>query len=242
MEAIRRTILREDFINRKEGEGYGKIQYPYLYLNIFLTQTIDDMGLFTDFPVIEATEPSGDINSIVHGLRPPFQKKKWFKAGSKIEAETDSKIDNLRGYKQENRYKVGFDNNKETYLDFNKQEINGVSRITHKDENSMIYVVDARNDGYIGSEHQRTGLRYIDQDGTTIVEYQAQGINDTNSSLSAISKEEYLMGIISMGEIENDVFIDRGELSVTEPHLRLSEIETLDHLEKYGNGYFNVTK
>lgn len=50
------------------------------------------------------------------------------------------------------------------------------------------------------------------------------------------------MGIINKPEIKNDVFIDRGVITPMEPHLRLSEVETLEHLINYGNGYFNVVK
>jgi hypothetical protein len=242
MEIIKIKVLREDFISRKDGVGYGSIREPHVYINFFLSQTIDNMGVFSDFSFIENPNSLGDEKGIVEGLRPQFKKKKWFKVGSKTTANTDSKLDNLRGYKQDNRYKVGFDREKETYLDFAKNEIFGVSRITEKDENSTTYVLDAHNDAHIGTEYQKTGLRYVDTNNSTTVEFTPQGVNDTNSSLSAISKEEYLMGIISKTETENDIFIDRGELSVTEPHLRLSEVETLDHLVKYGNGYFNVTK
>lgn len=243
MEIIKRKILREDIVTRKSGVGYGRVSEKFIYMNIHLTQTVDNMGIFSDFPTIEAPQSFVDKKAILEGYRPRFKKKSWYKVGDKTEVETDSKLSNMKGYKEDERYKVGFDNNKETYIDFSLHEIKGVSRIISKDEDSTTYVIDAKNDGFIGSDAQTTGLRYIDlPDGTTIVDYIPQGVNDTNSSVMANSKEEYLLGIISKPEIKNDVFIERGELSVTEPHLRLSEIETLEHLTNYGNGYFNVVK
>lgn len=241
MEIIKRKILREDIISRS-GDTYGSVDESHIYFNIFLTQTVDNMGMFTDMDFVEGSIEELDKSKILEGYRPSFKKKSWHKVGDKTTAVTDSKYDNLRGYKADNRFKVGFDIEKETYLDFRKYEIRGVSRVTEKTDDLTTYVIDANYDGYIGTDLQNSGLLYRDADGITTVTYNPQGLNDTNSSLSAITKEEYLMGIISKTETKNDVFIDRGESTVTEPHLRLSEVETLEHLMKYGNGYFNVVK
>jgi hypothetical protein len=40
-------------------------------------------------------------------------------------------------------------------------------------------------------------------------------------------------------EVESDVFIDRGVISVMDMHLRLSEIKDTKQLERYGNGFIN---
>ena len=66
--------------------------------------------------------------------------------------------------------------------------------------------------------------------------------SQTNTSLSAITKEEFLLGIISRPEVENDVFIDRGVVPVLDYHLRLSEIKNLGQLQQYGNGYYNIDR
>jgi hypothetical protein len=59
--------------------------------------------------------------------------------------------------------------------------------------------------------------------------------------LSALTKEEYLFGVTSQPEVQSDVFIDRGINSVFEKHLKLSEITNIDELQRYGNGFFNLT-
>jgi hypothetical protein len=38
-------------------------------------------------------------------------------------------------------------------------------------------------------------------------------------------------------EVENQVFIDRGVVSIMDMHLRLSEIKDLGQLSRYGNGF-----
>jgi hypothetical protein len=87
-----------------------------------------------------------------------------------------------------------------------------------------------------------SGLKYLDYidknrdvliDGETTTiplttfHYVGEGFNETNTSLSAISKEEYLFGI-TPPEVESDVFIDRGVISVMDMHLRLSEIKIIN--------------
>ena len=69
-----------------------------------------------------------------------------------------------------------------------------------------------------------------------------EGWNETNTSLSAITKEEYLFGITERPEVYSDVFIDRGDTTVFEKHLRLSEVESLEHLERYNNGFYRLVK
>ena len=59
---------------------------------------------------------------------------------------------------------------------------------------------------------------------------------------SALTKEEYLFGIISKPEVKSDLFIDRGITTIFEKHLKLSEITNINELSRYGRGYFNVTK
>jgi hypothetical protein len=60
--------------------------------------------------------------------------------------------------------------------------------------------------------------------------------------LSALTKEEYLFGIISPPEVQSDVFIDRGATSVLDMHLRLSEIGNISELTRYGNGFYKLNK
>jgi hypothetical protein len=174
--------------------------------------------------------------------------------GEQITAFTESKIEELKSYKASTPYIAGFDINSETYVNFSGETIDGVSRILSIG-NPTVYVFDAKNDINIGTNNQRTGVLYEDYqnrfrsittDGETfvipetIMKYFGQGKNETNTSLSALTKQEYLFGIISSPETENDVFIDRGENNVSEKHLRLSEIKNLDELNRYGNNFYNV--
>lgn len=173
-----------------------------------------------------------------------------------ISGNTDSKIEDVSSYDYNEKFKVGFDINAEAYINYANVLINGVDKVVSVGE-PTIYAINANNDVYIGSDAQTTGIKYQDYsaitrsvkiDGIettvplTIFSYISEGYNETNLSLSAITKEEYLFGIISKPEIESDVFIERGVTSVFEPHLILSEINNLGELTRYGNGYYNIRK
>jgi hypothetical protein len=119
-----------------------------------------------------------------------------------------------------------------------------------------IYVFDTENDVNLGTNTQTTGIQYRDYSGTTTLmvngvntlipltsfRFIGEGWNETNVSLSALTKEEYLFGIISPPEVQSDVFIDRGATSVLDMHLRLSEIGNISELTRYGNGFYKINK
>ena len=50
------------------------------------------------------------------------------------------------------------------------------------------------------------------------------------------------MSISEPPKVEEEIFIERQETSVFERHLRMGEIKTLEQLEEYKNGYYNIFK
>ncbi len=180
----------------------------------------------------------------------------YFYTNQKVSGATDTKIDDVKSYKITNPYRIGFDTAKKAYINYTGTIINGVNRVFSIGEPS-IYVFDTLNNANIGTSNQITGLLYKDYTGITrtvsidnnlvtipltTVEYIGEGWNQTNVSLSALTKEEYLFGIISTPEVQSDVFINRGTTTVMELHLKLSEIKNLGQLDRYGNNFYNLTK
>jgi hypothetical protein len=290
MELIKRKILLEDSTDRSESKNWGSLTADTFYINVFLKQNVDDMGLFTDFTFISAD--TANTNSVdytilttklaLNNIFFPFMvgitpenvtaytstdeyvlrftlktESDYYNFGNnRLSGNTDSKLEELISYDASEKYKVGFDMGKNQYLNYNNMLINGVDRVVSVGE-PTIYVFDGQDNFNLGTENQITGLRYLDYTGLTrtiniegvestvpltIFTYISEGLNETNISLSAITKEEYLFGIISTPEVKSDVFIDRGIVSVFEPHLILSEIKNLGELTRYGNGYYNITR
>lgn len=291
MEVVKRKILLENSIDRSfNSPNWGTITASTFYINVFLTQSIDDMGLFTDIEYFSADTANPTpvdytilttkllssgytfpfmVNLFVYPttgltetdlvtLRLPSESESSFYnyMNLPITGSTDSKIEDLRSYDELNRYRIGFDMETETYINYENLTVNGISRILSNSE-PKTYVFDTENDSLMGTPNQVYGLQYIDYSANTqnilidnvIVPNQlanfrfiGEGQNETNVSLSALTKEEYLFGIISTPEVKNDVFIDRGVTSVMDMHLRLSEIKNLGQLSRYGNGFYNLTK
>lgn len=212
------------------------------YFKVQLTQNIDDMGMRTDMPLNTADMRDG-ISS------------EWYVQGGKISYLTDSKINRLKSYDNLNTFKLNFDINKGVYTNYKLEIIDGVDRITELSD-KIIYVLDANRDNKIGTTGQTTGLLYEDNSNdvsllpeeldenisNTRVDYMSEGWNETNVEFAPQIQEEYLLGIIGKPEVESDVFIDRSTFSVLDKHLRLSEVESLDHLVKYGNGFYKISR
>lgn len=72
--------------------------------------------------------------------------------------------------------------------------------------------------------------------------YRGQSLNLTNVDLYAATRQEYLLYITSPPKVDSDVFIERGGLSVMPMHGQLAEINTLEQLEKFGNGFYKISK
>lgn len=291
METLKRKILLENSIDRSpNSETWGKLTADTFFINVFLTQTYDDMGIFTELNFISAdtsnpqtvdytiltnklllsgitfpymTNPSVYINGITTDFE-NFTLREPSKIVSDyynyiflpLTGSTDSKIDELLSYDSTQIYIPNFDIVQTTYQNYENITLNAVSRVTVLGEPNK-YVFDTIVDGNIGTDNQIYGLYYQDYTGKTktlsidginttipltVFSYIGEGQNETNTSLSALTKEEYLFGIISKPEVKNDVFIDRGVTSVFEPHLRLSEIKTMGELVRYGNGFYKINK
>lgn len=55
-------------------------------------------------------------------------------------------------------------------------------------------------------------------------------------------REQYKLGSSSLEKIERDVYIERGNSSCIEKHLVLMDVKSLEALEQYGNGYFQINE
>jgi len=264
MELISRKILLEDYVDRTNNSlNWGVMTASTFYINVFLTQNIDDMGLFTDLDYIKSTTATTYNTSAVTStdevtLR--FQntnETNYYNYQNKtITGKTDTKIDDLLSYDEANRYQVGFNMSVENYDNYLGLPISGVSRVTSINE-PKVYVFDTADDTLIGTNNQTTGILYEDYTGRTnsftidgqlvtkpltTFRYIGEGFNETNISLSALTKEEYLFGITHPPVVKSDIQIDRGVTTVMDYHLRLSEIKNIGELTRYGNGFYNIIR
>jgi hypothetical protein len=252
--------------------NWGKINVENFDVNIFLTQNIDDLGIFRDVDYVDEvpdyTILQNYYEDVLTGLTwttplphdsvftgsYTFNQKllyrlrgqevsDYFFSGNLITGLTNSILNIAKSYSRTSPYQVGLNLNSDP-----TQYFTGVLSLT---TGNTTYVIDA-----LVSDIFNTGIKYDDTiikrtvyDDTfkidkiinlTTFSFSGQGWNETNISLSALTKEELDLGIVFPHEINNDVFIDRGINSVLENQIKLSEVKNLGQLERYGNGFFNV--
>ncbi len=150
-----------------------------------------------------------------------------------VSGVTRNRLNEIKTYDKNNPFQVGVNGvtNILTDTDGNPERIeytiNGVGYVT------------IITDPTIPLETTKTNKEYydIDRNMTTTYTVDVAPIETVDNN---ILKEEVLMGVVFPPKIEEEIFIERERLSVFEPHSRLGEIKTLDQLEEYRNGYYNI--
>ena len=119
--------------------------------------------------------------------------------------------------------------------------VDGRDRVTNNNPNNFIYTVAANMDSNIGTSGQTTGLLYntTNISGTT-VSFIGEGMNELNTSINPIYRNDKNFGLIWPTEVYSDIFIERSKYNVSERHLRLAEINTTDDLRTYYNSYYKI--
>ena len=245
MEIIKREISIRDTKNEM------------ISFKINLTQKIDDLGMATDIPFesYDILRDNGDVMLFGHD-NPNIELPKHYKSAGQINTITDSKSHRVKSYSEIIPYKEGLNISEEPYRNYKNEDIDGVDRVVKIDGEEITYVTGANADINLGTTGQTSGFLYVDnpneglnsnnveitEDMITSSQYIGEGWNGTNTSIDPQIQKEYLIGIIGQPEVKSDVFIDRGVVSVLDMHLRLSEIESLDHLDRYGNGFYNINR
>lgn len=172
---------------------------------------------------------------------------------------TEDRLDTISSYDNQNRFKVGFDISKSNDIDYQRVPyVNGTRVISNSNLNPITYLIDGDTDSSAISALPNTkrGVYYITKTGDTRtitgtnfgvyripyteMHFNSEGFNETNSHLSATTKEEYLFGITSEPTVFNDLFIDRGRATVLQSHMQLGEIKNMSDLINYGNGFYNL--
>jgi hypothetical protein len=173
----------------------------------------------------------------------------------RVSGYTESRLDELTTYDLTQIYKTNLNIENETYINYLNQSIISVNKVVDLGE-PIVYVFDAVDNADIGTINQTNGLLFMDYSGetrfvsvenqeetiipTTEFSFVYEGLNETNLVLSAITKIDYMLGIVDKPKVNNDVFIDRGINSVLDKHIKLSEINNLKELINYNNKMFNI--
>ena len=252
MRIIKRKILRETLLSRVDDVTYGTVTASTIYLPIFISQTFDDIGLMTDMPVTY-TAGTIEIPTINHFNTRDKRTSVdgYYDIGDALTGQCQSRLVECENYGII-PYVPMFNVNMLDYINYEGTLIHSgtmVFNVNTTSTGTTRYTIKGDlNDPGLGTVNQRSGLFMTDTGPTTattsVSEFIAknEGMNESNTSLSAITKLDEYLGMVFPPEIQSDVFIERGRNVIFEPHFKLGEVESVDHLERFGNGYYNIIK
>lgn len=144
-----------------------------------------------------------------------------------ISGYTDSRLLEIQTYEKNQPYQVGY---------------NGVTQVDYNNNGTVKFIEYIIND----IKYQTTFVRPLFPNEplktfvtNTIYFFESEGLTEENIN---VIKKEVEMGLSEPPKIEEEIFIERQETSVFERHLRMGEIESLEQLEEYKNGYYTIFK
>jgi hypothetical protein len=237
-------INAEDYIN--ENEKYNKIDKSFINLLVHFEQTFDNIGIFTNeefIPSDEIINSEPDYFTRISGLNIEnyYTFDEYLVTGF-----TESQVEVVASYNENNPFIVNLN-----VSDTPSSEFTGV--LEFKDS-SVVYVIGGALN--LGQYVPNTGVIYETSLTPRIVQnpltgeyraidlttfkYYTKGIRDYNTVLQALIHEEKFLNIVFEPTIDNDVVVDRGTVNISERHLKLSEIDSVGQMVKYGQNFFNV--
>jgi len=144
---------------------------------------------------------------------------------------TSHKLDIVNTYNKTNPFQVGV--NGVTHIEYNPNNLTAITKVYYTIDNiDYITNYDNQRIGISSRVPSINQVKNVTQFKTTKSGY--------DFDTYFLVKDEAKMGLVFPPKVINELFIERMEVSVFERQSRLSEIETLDALEEYRNGYYNI--
>lgn len=218
-------------------------------VELFLTQNVDDMGLFTNFPYTPKTQtltnkPQG-FNSFEYGRLPGAPQYFYYYNNVTVTGNTDD------GYLNQVRSNRVDSNNNPIYVPYlntSNDTTNIFNGVISEDLEKTIYKIgaspsDILNTGVGFTTYKNKFVKTKDKYGKNLSYFKTDfeinnggwGIN--NVSLSAITKKEEYLGVVFPPEVDSVVFINRGVADIFERHSLLSELKTTNDIDTNRGGF-----
>ena len=221
--------------------SFGQKILNTINIDLYITQDIDDMGLFTDNPFEPSDTtlpfPPSDFNSFTYGRLAGAPLNFYLTANNTLTGNTDD------GYLNQVRsYRVDSNNNpiyvnKTTYMiGSNPIEVSEYQQ----------GIINEIKSGIEFTTYKKEYVNAIDEYGKNISFFKTDfksnggGWNLNNESLSAIIKKEEYLGIVFKPEVKSVVFINRGVADIFERHAILSELKTTNDIDTNRGGKVRI--
>ena len=256
MDTIKIKRCINNYVSRESNDDYGKILNDNLNLNIYLTQKMEDQGIFTDssfnplLPYLtERPTNLGDFNSFTYGRFPAAPLSFYINDSIRINGTTDDgKIANVSSYR--------VDTNTGNPIYVNNLDMTGNSDliftgVINQDNEKIHYVINAESNNINNS-----GIHYITFFNEYVDKINSEGnreryrktefytdsnsINQNKVTLSALTKQEEYLGLVFKPEVDSEVFINRGVADIFERHALLGEIKTTNDIDTNRGGFIRT--
>jgi hypothetical protein len=152
---------------------------------------------------------------------------------------TSNRLSEIKTLDRNNRYKVGVNGVFNVTSEFVEYELDGIFYKTYIGVIPFFFQEGRDNIDNVTLIKSYTSPNAEPNKQDTIFRYQP---SKNNFVYKPLIKEEVKLEQVFLPKIEDDIFIERTSTNIYEKHMRLMDINTLDRLETYKNGFFGVKK
>ena len=239
-------------------DNSNKLIVNTIDVDIELTQSFDDMGIFTDMdfiPSVSNTTIPTDFNPFTNGRLSGLTDIDYELDGITVTGSTDDrKLLSVQSYifdvNSKPKYKPLLNMAEDIHTTFDGVVTDNNLETMYIIGGQANHTTNDGNDTYVngtGILFRTKKTEYTDKTRnngkvdrwkkTTFSHTDGGRKTDTNMSLSAIFKQEEFSGVVFPPEVEDNVFIIRGGDDIFERHAIMAEIKTSNDIDEYRDGY-----
>ena len=221
-------------------------------VSVFITQDIDDMGIFTDKPFVPKSNTLSikpdNFNSFTYGRLAGAPVSFYYTNNVTVSGYTDdSLLKQVKSYRKDTQGNDIYVPN----LNVSNNPKNNFSGVISENNLETVYKIGANTNNIINTGVEFTTFKKqftktTDEYGkslsfnTTKFVSKNGGWNQYNTSLNASLKKEEYLGIVFKPEVDSAVFINRGIEDIFERHGILSEIKTSNDIDTNRGGFIRI--
>lgn len=222
--------------------NYGQLKTDYIYFVIPLVQKTSAIGIYYQEEFVPMPEIiDDDPDPIVRKQGVPLENY-LTTDNYQLKGQTESRLNEIDYYGA-------------LQVNINYSDMQGsYTGVLLKNSQNVVYVINGvDNNGYVNN----TGVKYFESlvekrivfnkktknyEEINLVNFEAkgQGWTENNVVLEELVKDDKLIGISAVTEVQNDINIDRSQYNVFEHHYILGEIKSMTDLISYRNNYFKL--
>jgi hypothetical protein len=221
-------------------------------VSVFITQDIDDMGIFTDEPFVPKSNTLSikpdNFNSFTYGRLSGAPVSFYYTNNVTVSGYTDdSLLKQVKSYRKDTQGNDIYVPN----LNVSNNPKNNFSGVISENNLETVYKIGANtnnilNTGVEFTTFKKQFTKTTDEYGkslsfnTTKFVSKNGGWNQYNTSLNASLKKEEYLGIVFKPGVDSAVFINRGIEDIFERHGILSEIKTSNDIDTNRGGFIRI--